>query len=268
MLQSRHTGAAVSRQFLLIRYFGIILTLLQQEAEQRYKKPLVSIISLLEPLALMVLISTAFWFLGRSQAPPLGTSPILFFATGIFPHYLFLYVSRQMRRPGTTTRGRFPIERRLDHVIAHMALRVFDYSILGVVLFGGIWMYSTPAGIPDKLGPVLFACATIVSISFAWGMSDLVIGQHFKMWPHISPAIGRSMMLVSGEFFLPDLLPPTTRYVLSFNPLLHAVSLFRTGFYPGYPAIVLDMPYLISCSVFAIILGLIAERALRRMAEQ
>ena len=253
---------------MLSRYFAIILALVQQEAEQRYKKPLDSIITMLEPLALMALISVTFWFMGHAQQPPLGTSPVLFFATGIFPHYLFLYVSRQIKRPGTSIRGRFPIERRLDHVFTHIILRVFDYSILGIILFWVIWMFFTPAGNPAQLGRVIFSCTTIVMMSFAWGMSDLVIGQHFKMWPHISPMIARAMMVVSGEFFLPDFLPPTTRYVLSFNPLLHAVALFRQGFYPTYPALVLDMRYLISCAVFAILMGLVLERSLRRIAEQ
>ncbi len=191
---------------------------------------------------------------------------MLFYGTGIFPHYLFLYVSRQIKRPGTSARGRFAIERRLDHVFAHILWRVFDYTILGVILFGGIWLFSTPAAIPERLPPVILACAIIVMISFAWGMMDMVVSQYIKVWHHISPAVGRAMMLVSGEFFLPDTLPPATRYFLSFNPLLHAVSLFRTGFYPTYPVLVLDMPYLIFCAVCAIIIGLVIERALRRQA--
>jgi capsular polysaccharide transport system permease protein len=68
------------------------------------------------------------------------------------------------------------------------------------------------------------------------------------------------MILFSGIFFLADFLPPGPRHVLSFNPMLHAVALFRSGFYPNYPQGLLDTTYLFYCALFAVVLGFVLER--------
>jgi capsular polysaccharide transport system permease protein len=248
------------------RYAAVILALLHQEFHERRRSFLGSIAELLEPLFIMVAITMVFTYIGRAQVPPLGTSPMLFFATGVYPHFLFLYTSSAARRQ-TSIRSRFPVEQQLDHVFARTVLRVVDYTILGILLFSGIALFATPAAIPHPLGPLLLAAVTIVMLGFAWGILDLVIGRKFKIWMSISPIIGRGMMLVSGEFFVVDFLPPNVRYVLSFNPLLHAVMLFRLSFY-SYKPFTLDVPYLLACSLFGVTLGIAMERLMRRRMEQ
>jgi capsular polysaccharide transport system permease protein len=80
----------------------------------------------------------------------------------------------------------------------------------------------------------------------------------------VFPTISRVLVIFSGVFFLPDLLDPETRHVLSFNPMLHAVQLFRLGFYPQYQAITLDTHYLTYCAVLFFFMGLVIERVSRR----
>jgi capsular polysaccharide transport system permease protein len=80
----------------------------------------------------------------------------------------------------------------------------------------------------------------------------------------ISPAVTRLLMFFSGVSFMPDYFPPHLRYILSFNPLLHVVHLFRLGFYPTYPTIMLDRGYLISCAIVLFVAGLVIERVSRR----
>jgi capsular polysaccharide transport system permease protein len=72
------------------------------------------------------------------------------------------------------------------------------------------------------------------------------------------------LVIFSGVFFLPDFLYPETRYVLSFNPMMHAVQLLRLGFYPQYPAVALDTDYLALCAILFLLMGLVVERVSRR----
>jgi len=83
-------------------------------------------------------------------------------------------------------------------------------------------------------------------------------------WNFIFPLLSRGLMMFSGVFFVPEFLQPTPRYVLSFNPLLQAVELFKLAFYPQYPAFLLDVRYLSYCTVIAVLLGLMAERLSRQ----
>jgi capsular polysaccharide transport system permease protein len=206
--------------------------------------------------------------MNRRQVSPLGGATLLFFATGFFPYYFFIYISRRMRGSIDNPNLRFPIEQRLDHIIVHVILRIIDYTILGIVIFGGIYVLYSDDAIPDDLEKLLGAFFAIVALGFGWGTLNLVLNKISRMWGFLVPAIGRMLMIFSGVVFLPDFLAPDIRYVLSFNPLLHAVALFRLGFFPQYPTTILDVHYLAYCAIFFVFFGLIIERVSRRLVER
>lgn len=251
----------------LRRYASVLLALLLREVEKRRQAPFTSTLSLLEPVTLIALLSFVNYFMGRQKAP-LGSSPVLFFATGFFAFYFFIYISQRMKSAITPSRGRFPIEQRLDHIFVHIVLKLFDYAILGILIFGTIYIIFSHDAIPASFGPIAFAGVAIVMLGFGWGILMLVLGTVFPPWAHIFPAVSRTLMIFSGVFFVADFLPPSTRYVLSFNPLLHAIMLFRKGFYPSYPAYALDERYLMYCAIGSVVFGLVLERASRRSAQR
>jgi capsular polysaccharide transport system permease protein len=248
----------------LRRHFQVLGALLRREEENRRQAPMESIMNLLEPIIMIATVGFLFYILGRRQVSPLGGSPILFYATGFFPLYFFIYVSRRMRGAIDTPARRFPIEQRLDHIIVHIVLRIIDYAILGLLVFGIVYIFFDHDAIPHDLVDVVLACVAIVMLGFGWGMLILVLSKKHWFWNFILPAISRALIIFSGIFFIPDFFPPDIRHVLSFNPMLHAVALFKTGFYPSYPAIILDMTYLGYCSIFAVVFGLVLERVTRR----
>jgi capsular polysaccharide transport system permease protein len=252
----------------LRRYTQILGALLRREEESRRHAPMESLVNLLEPIFLIATLTFLFYFLGRRQVSPLGGSPVLFYATGFFPLYFFIYVSRRMRGAIDAPQRRFPIEQRLDQIIVHIIMRIIDYAVLGFVLFGGLYVLFTEQAIPYDYVKVVSACVAIVALGFCWGILSLVLTKRSRVWRFFFPTVSRIQILFAGVFFVPDFLAPETRYVLSFNPMLHAIALFKTGFYPQYPAILLDVNYLACCSILAVVLGLVVERTSRRAEEQ
>jgi capsular polysaccharide transport system permease protein len=248
----------------LRRYIQILGALLRREEESRRQTPLESVISMLEPIFLIATLSFLFWFMSRRQVSPLGGAPVLYYATGFFPLYFFIYVSRHMRGSVDQPNQRLPIEQRLDHIIVHIIIRIIDYTILGLILFGGIYLLFSTEAMPDDLTKILAACAAIVGLGFGWGVLNLVLSKSSRFWGFVFPSISRTLVIFSGVFFLPDFLLPETRYVLSFNPMLHAVQLFRLGFYPQYPAVGLDTHYLAYSAILFVFLGFMVERVSRR----
>jgi capsular polysaccharide transport system permease protein len=248
----------------LRRYMQILGALLRREEESRRQAPVESIMSLLEPIFLIATLSCFFWFLSRRQVSPLGGAPILYYATGFFPLYFFIYLSRLMRGSVDQPNQRLPIEQRLDHIIVHIILRIIDYAILGLILFGGIYLLFSTEAMPDDLTKVIAACAAIVGLGFGWGVLNLVLSRTSRFWGFVFPSISRSLILFSGVFFLPDFLLPETRHMFSFNPMMHAVQLFRLGFYPQYPAVGLDTHYLAYSAIIFLFVGFVVERISRR----
>lgn len=247
------------------RYGRVMLALFRREEEQRRAAPGEALMNLMEPVFLIGIMSLAWWFLNRKSVSPLGGSPALFFATGFYAKFLLIYVSRRMRGAVNASARRFPVERRLDHILVHVALRTIDYMILGVLIFGVIYIFLTPQAIPANFLPIVQGFLAIVAIGFGWGMLNMVMSQIWWMWDYFFPGFNRVLIIFSGIFYLPDMLLPETREVLSYNPILHAIILFRQGFYPQYNSIVLDTTYLTYCAFFSIVGGLILERVTRRI---
>ena len=246
------------------RYLGVLSALLRHEEESRRHAPMESLINLLEPIFLIAIMSFLFSFLGRRQISPLGGDPVLYYATGFFPIYFFIYLSRRMRGSIDAPNRRFPIEQRLDHIVVHIILRVIDYAFLGILLFGGLYLLITPQAAPSDLVKAVGACVATVALGFGWGTLNLVFGRQSRIMGFLFPTISRVLVIFSGVFFVPDFLLPDARYALSFNPMMHAVQLFRLGFYPQYPAITFDGQYLAYCCIFAVVTGLVVERVTRR----
>jgi capsular polysaccharide transport system permease protein len=199
----------------------------------------------------------------KSQSP-LGGSPVLFYATGFFTNYFFIYLSRRMKRTIDAPNRRFPVEQTLDYIIVHVILSTFDYAVLGIILFGRIYVFFSDQALPYDFVPVLESCAAIVMLGFGWGVMNLVISRISWFWKFVFPPLNRFLILFSGIFFIIDFLPPHIRYVLSFNPMMQAISLFRLGFYRNQPTLVLDIKYLAYCAIMAVFFGLALERVMRR----
>ena len=261
---------AISASINFGRYLRILRALMRQEEESRRNAPMESILELMEPVILIVTLCFFRFMFERSTSPtslisPLGGSIFLFYASGLVPKYLFIYISAKRIGPAIGTRSRFPIERRFDSLIVHVILRLIDFCILGLVVFSVIYYFDTREAAPYTFTPMLQAMAASTSLGFGWGMINMLLRRFVWGWHFLSMALNRGLIIMSGCLFLPDFLSPSVRYWISFNPEMHAIALFRTAFYPHYPKTLLDTNYLMHCAIFAVLLGLVLERLTRRV---
>jgi capsular polysaccharide transport system permease protein len=60
-----------------------------------------------------------------------------------------------------------------------------------------------------------------------------------------------------------EYVPEMYRQYMVWNPMMHAVEWFRSGFYHLYPTYSLDIHYLVSWSGTTLLLGLAFERVTR-----
>ena len=248
----------------LRRHFNVLVALLAHEEEMRRKHPVDAILHMLEPIILIATMTLFWWMLGRSKSAPVGDSVVLFYATGFIPLYFFIYVSRRMASNIDRPRNRYPIEQRLDHIVVHIILRIFDYSVLSIFVFGGIYLFITKAGWPHDFVPIAESCLAMSMIGFGWGVVVILVRNIHWLTRILISRSSRALILFSGIFYSPDFMSPGVREILSWNPMLHAVNLFRHGFYYRYPSLLLDTHYLAYCAIFAVLLGLALERVTRR----
>jgi capsular polysaccharide transport system permease protein len=248
----------------LRRYFKVIMALLRREEEVRRHAPIESFLEVLEPVALLLTVGTLRFFMGTAPLT-LGYDTVFFLATGFYPKYMFLWISNYMRIGVLKVGRRYPVEQRLDYIFVHIILRVFDYSIVGIFLFTVIYLVLSHTAYPRDFRPIIMALVAMAMLGFGWGVANMLLMQLVWFWKYVFMILNRTLIIISGALFVPDFMSPSVRYWLSFNPTLHAIALFRTGFFEHYPTILLDRKYLFYCCVVSVVGGLVLERVTRRL---
>ncbi|WGD30504.1 ABC transporter permease [Ancylobacter sp. WKF20] len=265
-------NAAMNEDGLGLRRFGdglrtqgrVVVALMLREMRLRSVHSRLSyLLALLEPILQLTMMMTIFTLIGRR--PDFGTSLLLFLGTGILPFFLFTHVSGRTTgavRASGLVRALAPVHP-LDIMLARSLLETATLLVIAVLLFTVIYATGVKDAIPVRPMLAIEGFAATALLAIGVGLINGVIGAFFRLWAVIYGVLSRSLIFLSGVFFVPDFMPPAIRYYLSWNPLLHGLEWFRSGFYLTYPTLTLDKGYLIGFSVVALLVGLALERVFR-----
>lgn len=216
-----------------------------------------------EPVIGTAILTMIFSFIARH--PPIGTSFALFYAIGIFTYQLYRKMSGSLMSVFNSNRGLlgYPLVTELDVVFGRFCLIFLTYILIFTIFFTGLILLGL-AHFPRRLDIVFMAVAATGLLGLGAGLTNAMILVLWPTWKRIEVILSRPLFFISGVFFLPDQLPPTVRYYLSWNPLLHAIDWFRVGYYPNYDSVVLDLGYLWLCIGIMLAIALCAERLYRK----
>ncbi len=271
-LDGRGGAAAPSaRQFSLLDTVGIqartIGLFVYREARIQFaESPLRALMGILEPGIFLFIMYMIREFLLRDV--DFGTSLLLFLATGIVPFYLFLNLSSTATSSRRTARNfkDFAIVTPLDIIFARAFYEILTLSPVYIGLFWLIWFYGTPEGLPHAPDRVLGALVAIGFLGLGVGLFNAGIGAVFPAWRVIYGSFARVFMLTSGVHRVPEYLPEYYRQFMVWNPMMHAIEWFRSGFYHLYPTYSLDISYLLTWAGVTFLLGLSFERVTRELS--
>ncbi len=126
--------------------------------------------------------------------------------------------------------------------------------------FAGMWLYGLNA-IPEDPKACLLALGLLAVGGIGIGLINAAISRRFQLWPYIYGIPGRALLVLSGAYYIVDLLPLFFRNVVVWNPLAHGIEWFRLGLYGNYPVITLDREYFGVAMAVALLLGVAAHRA-------
>lgn len=242
------------RRFASLR---TILALVLREMSTRYgRTPGGYLWNVLEPLAAILFLSLGFSLLVRD--PGLGTSFLLFYATGYVPFDLYINISRTSQNAINFSRPllRYPAVTWLDAVLARFLLNALTGLMTAVLLIGGIMLVINYRTTLDMLAMVE-AMALTMCLGLGVGTLNCVVIGLFPLWDIIWNILNRPLFLASGIFFLYEDLPPVAQDILWYNPLMHITALMRTGFYPTYHPGFVSHLYVLLLSMALLALGLI-----------
>ena len=250
---------AVARGYgnLTLQY-RIISALAERELLIRSIKGKLGAIGVLaEPLVLVVTL-LALRILIRLKTMEL-LNPVIWMVTGVTFFYLFSAVGMKAMSGVKKSQDVFFYRRirPLDTLLATALVesRIYGTTLILVILGVFIWTWQLKFDDPG-LAVVAFILAVMLALGI--GVSALVIGHRIPLVKLLVRfGIRRLLLWTSGVFYATYMLPGPARPFVTWNPLLHAVELFRHSISQVYPIPGISLSYLAFCAFISCGLGLL-----------
>ena len=260
------------RKFLIAmsRQISTILALAAYENDRKATTSSVgSWESLINPLQIMLFfigirIGFRFLFSGGSfagSATSLYFNVVIFMAAGFTIYFPFRQLAIQALS-GLKLRSPLYYKRiePLDILLALSINNIRALLTLTLGLMALIWALTWDFRM-DSPGLALCIYLLTVVMAIGFGICLVFLGSYNKFITRlIKRLINRILIFTSGLFFATFELPLYSRPFVTWNPLLHAVELFRYSLNNEYPIPDISLSYLIWCSLILLGFSLILYR--------
>lgn len=240
------------RRFATLR---TVLALILREMSTSYgRTPGGYLWAVVEPLAAIIVLSIGFSLIVRT--PSLGTSFLLFYATGYLPFDLYQNVSRATSRAISFSKPllKYPAVTWMDAILARFFLNSLTSVLISILLLSGVMLVTDTHASLD-LPPVVTAMALAMILGLGVGTINCALIGLFPIWDIAWSIITRPLFLASGVLYTFESLPPLAQDILWYNPLVHILGLMRVGFYSTYTASYVNEIYVLGVSLGLMAMG-------------
>jgi capsular polysaccharide transport system permease protein len=240
--------------------FRAISALMLREMSTRYgRSPGGYVWAILEPLGGIMVLGIGFSLLMRT--PPLGSSFLIFYATGFLPFTLYMNLSNMIARAINFSKPllAYPRITWMDAVLGRFFLNALTNILVGYLLLAGL-IIATQTPMVLELYPILSAGGLGLLLGLGVGTLNCALFGLFPTWELIWSIATRPLFLASGVLFIYEDLPQTIQGILWWNPLFHITGLMRQGFYATYNAQYVSELYTLLVSLIVLLLGLLLMR--------
>lgn len=249
---------------VFLNAFRSIGALVLREMGTRYgRSPGGYIWALAQPLGVIILLSFAFSLL--SKTPSLGTSFMLFKATGFLPIQAFNNISSTVGGALRYSKSLllYPRVAWIDAFIARSLLNTLVIWVVSILILTGIVVFED-IRIVLNWPKVLLAGALATMLGLGLGCLNGYLFARFPVWINVWSIFTAPLFLISGVIFLYENMPPFAQTILWYNPLLHVTGIMRDGFYTAYSPSYISVPYVLTCALIPMVLGLLLLRQFHR----
>lgn len=246
----------------------VVSALILRETRSRYGNSKLGFFwALVEPFAHIAVFMAIFSAMGR--AIPVGDSMGVFILTGIVPWLLFNNIVTGIMGGVEANRPLlgYPQVMPIDAMVARILLETATLIIVFLFFIVLALNFNFTIEIDDIL-MMMSSAGILIVLAAGVGMINAAIKLYYPSYATIYNALSRPFYFMSGIFFTADFLSPEVLGMIDFNPILHIVEWFRTGFYRSFNSEFYDINYVITTTLIIFLIGLMAERATRKRARQ
>lgn len=238
-----------------LRHLRVVTALMLREMDTRFGRAAGGYLwAVAQPLGTILLLAVAFGLMLRT--PPMGTSFLLFYATGIIPFNMYRSVASSVAGAVATNRGllAYPVVTALDAVIAKFLLELCTAIVIATIVFVAVILFFELHVVLDFAAIVTgFALAALLGLGI--GTLNCVLYGFFPTWRNVWRMLSRPLFLLSGVLFLYESLPGNLQAILWWNPLAHVLAVMRAGFYGTYEPQFVSYPYVLGWGLTMFFVG-------------
>ncbi|TNJ40948.1 ABC transporter permease [Phaeobacter sp. B1627] len=238
---------------------AIVALILREMSTSYGRSPGGYVWAVLQPLAMIALMTLAFSVLLRS--PSLGTSFLLFYATGFLVLRMFQEVSIAVGGAIGFNQAllAYPRVTYVDTLVARGVLAVLTQVMVCAIVFATVFTLEDIRVIMN-FTPVLQTFGAVVLLATGVGTFNAYMSFSFPLYKTIWGVATRPLMLVSGIFYIYEDLPTFAQNILWYNPLVHLTGLIRTGFYASYDPNYISLIYVCLWGAIPMFFGVLLLR--------
>jgi len=232
----------------------IIALVLREMATSYGRSPGGYLWAVAEPVAGIALLT--FIFSMGFQAPPLGPSFALFYASGLVPFLVYIDISNKLSQAINFSAPllTYPRVTLADAVLARLILNAATQAVVVcLVMIPLLLIIDTQARI--EIVQIAIAAGLAMLLGFGVGAVNCFLVTRFPVWQRIWSILNRPMFLLSCIVFTFESTPQPYRDWLWYNPIVHIVGVMRTGLYPGYDASYVSLVYVCFFSLICAVVG-------------
>ena len=226
-----------------------------------------AIVTPLQIMLFFIVMRVGFSFLRGSNRYAAGGSTDMYFNIVVFiaSGFAIAFLFRQGAIKALSgLKLRAPLYyKRVQPLDILLALLVNDFRAISTIslgIFGLVWYFTWSFQL-DSPGMAIGVYLLTVLMALGFGVCLVFLGQFNKWVTRILKRIfNRVIIFTSGIFFATFELPEYTRPFVTWNPILHAVELFRYSMNNQYPIPDISLSYLVWCSTVLFGFSLILYR--------
>jgi capsular polysaccharide transport system permease protein len=157
----------------------------------------------------------------------------------------------------------YPPVKPIDLVLGRAALEIGITLFVWAVFFAlaNVYIENKVLYHPERAFAAFFLS---MWLGFCVGYFNAVVSNLFLMWTKVWGILRLPLLLCSGVFYVPILMPPGIQDILAWNPVLHCVEMLRTAIYLTYEPL-LSVNYVFWLGAILLLMATALERTYRHV---
>ena len=222
------------------------------------------------PALSSAIIAIFFTLLGRGSLS--GVPVFMFMLTGFIPFGLYSSGVKNVSAALSANKGLLGYRQvtPMDPIITRFGIELITTLLVFLILAAFLGWLSVDIlawmridAWPDNFLGVFFALVLLALLALGIGLTLAIAELHWEGITQIYSLFSRPLIFVSGVFYAVTMIPEQYWFLLSWNPILHAIELVRDAYFVAYETPIGSWSYLLIWVVFTNLIGLMLYRVSR-----